>query len=289
MNRLHIIVKHGPELSMPVLKTGEFGLTTDTDRLFIGSERGNLELVPLGGIKEYIKEQITALDIKVTGEISTLNVTLTASIAALDSKIDMGINNLNAKVDGNASTIDGRVTSEVSTINARITSEVSTLNNTITTKDSAQTQALNNHKQAASAHDVSNITNAESVTGSQTKADTALSSAKTYTDGKFTTHNGSSDHDGRYYTETEIDGKINTLNTAIGNKADTTALSGHTTSTTAHAAQNITLAAAGLVANNVKDAIIEINGKAAGTDATTISGHSYNEIDGNAFLYALIF
>jgi hypothetical protein len=101
MTELRLAVFRGPQSRIPVLKPGEFGFTTDTTRLFIGSSIGNIEI----------------------GSITQLS-------------------------------------NAINTINARIDIEVSTLNTTI-----------DNHKNATTAHSVTQISDAESVTGSQAKVD----------------------------------------------------------------------------------------------------------------------
>lgn len=233
MRELHMLIRRGVEDKLPNLKEGEFGLTTDTRRLFIGTSEGNIEITKLTQITDVL-----------TAEVNTLNQRIDQEVTTLNDRVDTEVNTLNQRVE----TLNDRVDNEVSTLSNRVDNEVNTLNQTITTKDTAQSDALtahknsttahgvdqivgaesstsaanriSTHKNETNAHDVSKITNAESVTGSQTKADAARDAAKTYSDSQLNTHKTSSDHDGRYYTETEIDGKVSTINTAIGTKAN---------------------------------------------------------------------
>lgn len=228
MRELHLLIRRGVEDKLPNLKEGEFGLTTDTRRLFIGTAEGNIEITKLGQITDALSVEVETINQRIAQEVETLNT----------------------RVDGEVNTINQRIDVEIDTLNDRVDTEVSIINQTITTKDTAQSDALTAHKNSttahgvdqivgaesstsaanritthkseANAHDVSRITNAESVAGSQAKADAARDAAKTYSDSQLNTHKDSEDHDERYYTETEIDGKISVINTAIGTKANST-------------------------------------------------------------------
>lgn len=89
-----IQVKRGNNASVPALATGEFGLATDTNNLYIGGSSENLQIAMLGSSGQLPASQIPALPYDPAGaaQVVIRDATITSGLIILTdaSNIDSG-------------------------------------------------------------------------------------------------------------------------------------------------------------------------------------------------------